>query len=139
MKMSKRLKNRLKNHGKNITSEKHENYFLQIKHPLFCFKYSHKDYNIDSLPNDEKIAFLNQLNMLSQLEWKQIQTAPKHGLGFEKIPRNQLKKEIPPRFTEDVQHLIVFRYNGKKPFLCHRFHCLLHIIFIDPKFELYDH
>ena len=53
------------------------------KHPVFCFRYIHKDYSLDKCEPDEKIAFIEQIVRLSKMTWQDVIQAPKHGLGSE--------------------------------------------------------
>lgn len=73
------------------------------------------------------------------MTWNEIKLAPKHGLGSEKIARSSIKDTLPDFITDDVQELLAFRFKGKAPFLGHRRGPVLHVIFVDPKFDLYDH
>lgn len=109
------------------------------KHPIFCFKYQHKDFHLANCTPDEKISLLEQVSRLSELTWDQITTSHRHGLGTEKISRGSLKVPCPPFITDDVKHLLAIRFQGKKPFLLHRDRFIAHIIFIDNKFSVYNH
>lgn len=77
--------------------------------------------------------------LISRLDWQDLQLAPKHGVGSEKIRRDSIKAEIPYKLTDEVKELIVFRFDGKKPFVGYRNKFIFHILFIDRNFKLYDH
>jgi hypothetical protein len=109
------------------------------KHPIFCFRYQHKDFNILDCNADEKVSLIEQMCRLSELTWEDIKLAPCHGLGAEKIYKDRLKAKCPEFITDDVQYLLAFRFQGKKPFLVHRDRFIAHVIFIDNKFTLYKH
>jgi len=110
-----------------------------IDYPVFCFKHLHKDFCLDQCDQDDKQSLLEQLVKLSQLTWQQITQTHRHGMGFEKIDRNALKSKCPAFITEDINHLLAFRYNGMKPFLGHRNRFVFHIVFIERDYTLYDH
>jgi hypothetical protein len=78
------------------------------------------------------------LERLSGLVWHQIQSAPRHGLGSEKIPRNAIKVGIPLFLTEDVD-LLAIRFSGKKPMVGYRDGTIFNILWFDWNFSLYDH
>jgi hypothetical protein len=109
------------------------------KHPIFCFKYQHKDFDISKCTNDEKVSLLEQVGRLSQLTWEQITTTQRHGLGTEKINRDSLNVNCPAFITNDVKYLLAIRFQGKKPFLIHRDRFIAHVVFIDNKFSVYNH
>lgn len=127
------------NQGKKIKG--HPTIEIQnFEHPIFCFRFIHKDYSLDQCDNDQKAAFVTQLSLLSQLSWQKLILTHRHGSGSEKINIDSLKAKPPDFITEDVEHLIVFRYQGKKPFVGHRNRFIFHVIFIEREFgELYDH
>lgn len=110
-----------------------------IDYPLFCFKHLQKGFDLSSCNDDEKKAFVNQIVNLAQLEWKKIDITPRKGMGYEQIPIEQIKPARPSFITPDVDHLLAFRFSGKKPFLALRNRCILHIIYIDTKYNVYDH
>jgi hypothetical protein len=109
------------------------------QYPIFCFKHLHKDFNFDICTNEEKCEFLNQISMLSKLTWQEIQTSHKHGLGSEKINIDSIIPSTPGFITPDVKHLLALRFSGKKPFLGIRNRFILHVIYVDPKMEVYNH
>jgi hypothetical protein len=109
------------------------------KHPVFCFKYLVNDFDIDSCKDEDKLHFINQISKLSKLSWQEIQYTGRHALGTEKIPTKSIKVGLPEYITEDVEFLLSFRFQGKKPFLVYRDKFIAHVIFIDPKFRVYNH
>lgn len=110
-----------------------------IDYPVFCLKHLHSKHNLDSCTKEEKAALIHKMALLSQLTWDEIQLAPKHGLGAEKISRNAIKSSIPSFITKDVTHFFAFRFKGKAPFVGHRSGSVFHIVYIDRDFSLYNH
>lgn len=110
-----------------------------LEHPVFCLKYIHRDHGLDSCSDEEKKALLDKLFQLSQMTWQEIQLAPRHGAGTEKINRSSIRPTIPSFVTDDVQYLLALRFDGKKPFLVHRNKFIMHIIFIDNRYTVYSH
>lgn len=110
------------------------------KHPIFCFRHQHNAYNLNSCDLKEKGAFLDQICTLSTLTWEDIQKAPRHGVGSEKIAiSKKMRAKCPAFITQDIDFLLALRFDGKKPFLVHRDRFIAHVIFIDNKFEVYGH
>ena len=85
--------------------------------------------------------FLERLQKLSELGWKEINKSNRHGFGTEKIPTDQIKPKFPEFITPDVNFLTAFRATGNNhPFLGIQNGKIFHIIYIESKFgDIYDH
>jgi hypothetical protein len=117
----------------------HDEIFNNPVDPVFCFKYLHRDFSIDTIDKEKKGALLDQLYKLSQLTFQDIIYSQRHGLGTEKISKSSIKPKIPNFVTDEVE-LIAFRYSGKLPFLGFRNRNVLHLIFIENNFgDVYNH
>lgn len=114
-----------------------------FQHPVFCFKYLHKDFNLENCNDKEATQLIKQIVNISQLKWQDLQLSSRHGLGTEKINISSLKINLPAEITEDVINasngLLAFRFDGKKPFVGIRNRFIFHVLAIDSKFTLYDH
>lgn len=107
--------------------------------PVFCFKHLDSGHGLDMCESQELCSLVKQLRSLSQLTWRQIKAAPRHGLGTENIPISKLTRPKPKFLSDQIDSLMAFRFDGKKPMLGHRDRDVFHICFLDPKFNLYDH
>jgi hypothetical protein len=108
-------------------------------HPVFCLRYLHPDHSIDGLSTSLKADLTDALFKRAQMTWQQIKFAPKHGLGFEKLPREAISKQLPAKF-EDLESFLVLRYSGKLPMIGTRVGNVFHILFIENTFgSLYGH
>lgn len=87
----------------------------------------------------ELAALLQQLGRLSLLSWQEVQLAPRHGLGSEKIARTSIAAPIPPAVTEDVKFFLSLRFQGKKPFVGFRNGYVFHVLWIENRFRVYAH
>lgn len=126
--------------GTIITSKNSYSIDLEnLKHPIFCFKYLHKDFHLDACTSVEKIALINQLVRLSSMNWIDIQGAPKYGMGSEKIATSSIRPSLPRIITEDVKSLLALRFLGKAPFIGLRNKFIFHVIYIDRAFLAYTH
>lgn len=113
---------------------------VTFNYPVFCFKYLHKDYHLDKCTNEEKRKLIEKIVKISSMTWEQLQFAPKHGLGSEKISPASIKANIHANsFSEEVNTLLVFRFDGLKPFVGFREGFIFHVFYIDRDFTLYDH
>ncbi|MBI2919195.1 MAG: hypothetical protein HYY01_14565 [Chloroflexi bacterium] len=72
------------------------------------------------------------------MTWRDINLAPRHGLGTEKIERSALRVPIPPDITDDVDFLAM-RFSGRKAMVGFREQNIFHIVILDHNFTAYDH
>lgn len=104
--------------------------------PIFSLFYMDKSHCITTCDTDEKVAFVHKIRLLSQLRWRDLKLAPKHGVGYEQI--KVLKAKAPSDVKEDVK-FIAFRFQGMKAMVGYRDLQVFHIIWIDRDFSVYDH
>lgn len=112
--------------------------FDNIEHPIFCFRYLNKNFDLSKCDINDKKALIERICKLSQMTWLEIQMADRHGLGSEKIKQTSLKAPIPSHISKDIDFLAL-RFNGKKPIVGYKNGFIFHVVFIDSKFELYNH
>lgn len=127
------------NQGKKIHLDINKIEIYNFQHPIFCFKYLTKDFHLDKCIPEEQVSLINQIVAISQLTWAELQFAPKHGMGSEKIARNSIKAGMPDIVTDDVDHFLAFRFHGKAPFVGIRNRFIFHVIYVDRGYNLYKH
>jgi hypothetical protein len=108
--------------------------------PIFSFERmeSGSGYSVTCCDADNQAAALRRIFLLSKMKWREIQNAPRHGLGTEKIARSALRAPLPKTLTDDVTFLAI-RYNGLRPMVGYRDGRIFHIVFLDHTFDVYDH
>jgi hypothetical protein len=106
--------------------------------PLFSFHSLQKGYCISDCQQDEKAKFAETLRKLSQLTWLQLTNAPKYGLGHEKIFTEAIQDSIPQNIPKS-DYFLAFRFDGMKPMIGYRENAIFHVLWLDPKFKLYNH
>jgi hypothetical protein len=109
--------------------------------PRFSFRYlvKHADFGFESLDAEHKVALVNTMYKLSQLPWKQLRLAPRHGLGYEEIARDSLRFALPAAVTED-KTIVAFRFHAKAPMLGYRSAWgTFYIVAFDSRFLAYRH
>lgn len=114
----------------------------EFKYPVFCFKHLQRHSYNECKDPKFFINFLERLQKLGELGWKEIDRSNRHSFGYEKIPVSSIKPRSKPSIlTEDVEELTVFRANGdNRPFLGIRLNDTFQIIFIESEFgDIYDH
>jgi hypothetical protein len=125
--------------GKNlsISADKTEN--LDIQHPVFCFKYLNKNYDLDKCEVKEKLALLDTLQFLSKKTWQQIHMAHRHDFGVEKIKQAAIKGGAIPAHLSKDEIFYALRFDKKKPMVGFKSSFVFHIVYLDRDFTLYNH
>lgn len=95
-------------------------------------------YSVSCCNAEHQAAALRKIFTLSKMTWNDIQNAPRHGLGTEKIARSAITAAIPAGVTEDVTFLAL-RYNGLAPMVGYRDGRTFHVLYLDHTFTLYPH
>lgn len=108
--------------------------------PIFAFDKMQdgSGYSVNCCNGEHRAAALSKIFILSKMTWSEIQNAPRHGLGTEKIHRSSIKAAIPANVTEDVTFLAL-RYNGKAPMVGYRDGRTFHVLYLDHTYTLYNH
>jgi len=106
--------------------------------PCFCFQYLHPGFTSSECSDDQKSGLLLTFEKLSGLRWVEIESSPRHGLGSEKIERKSIKPGIPKAVPKEATFLAI-RFSGLAPMVGFREKNIFHIVFIDAKFNVYDH
>jgi len=113
-------------------------------YPVFCLKYLHKNYDIDTCVScsDRKFlkGFVKKLKTLSDLSWTDIQLSDCRGHGAEKIASKSIKPSMSTKISEDVKDFLSFRFAGDEGrIIGFRSSNIFHITFIDIDLTVYDH
>jgi hypothetical protein len=118
-----------------------ESKYSAINYPIFCFKHLHREFGIDKCNEAEKKALMEHIIRLGALTWTQIQLAPRHGVGSEKIALHSIKAGLPSSYpvTDDIHNLLALRFDGLKAMIGLRNGFIFHVFYIDRDFSLYSH
>ena len=108
------------------------------KRPIFSFHSIEKNYCLSKCTTNEKASLADRLHRLSRLTWAELKSAPRHGLGCEKIDHSAIKAAIPHSITPDVKFLS-FRFYNKAPMVGYRDKEVFNIIWLDREYSLYEH
>jgi len=110
------------------------------KPPIFSLeRLQAGDYCLQSLDQSGKAAFAEAIFRRRSLQWKEIISTDRHGLGCEKIARSSIKAAIPKFITEDVDHFLALRFHGKKPMVGIRIKDVFYVLWFDHNFSVYPH
>lgn len=110
-------------------------------YPKFSFEFSlsHKR-SIEKCANNNQLVVVTKLLYLSGLTWKKISQLPREQ-GFEKIEKKTFKSlpNLPNKF-KDVSSIDVFRLPKKKGRLMGFIEDgVFYVVWVDTKFDMYDH
>ena len=135
-----RLKPPPKTKGKFVIAHDADNTPPEKHHPAFCLRYLDKDNNycLSKCNRRQKAAFADKVHKLGKMSWAEVRMAPSHGLGYEPIAKNRLRKPLPRDVSPDVQ-IIAFRFSGKAPMVGYRKGKVFYVLWFDRKFKLYYH
>jgi len=117
--------------------------------PWFSFRYiCGKEFCVKLCKIEQFKSYADKLRMLSELEWKVIESSPKEIHGYEPIPVTALnpKAKMPDKFRKESS-VMVFRFGGggrvgsttSGRIAGIREGERFYVLFIDSKFKLYDH
>lgn len=108
--------------------------------PIFSFEKMQdgSGYSINCCDRDDQSALAKRLFLLSQMNWRDIRQAPRHGAGTETIARKSIKAKLPDSVTEDST-ILALRYNGKRPMIGYREGRIFYVLLLDHDFTAYDH
>ena len=110
----------------------------EYDYPIFCFKYLHKDHCITQCDKDERSQFVDQLKSLCSVNWNQLNSSGRHGMGWEKIDFDSIIPSKPSHVSGDIT-FIAFRFDGKKAMVGYRYGFVFHIVYLDRDFTVYKH
>lgn len=102
----------------------------QVQAGSYCFS---------ALEQKLKADFAESVFERRKLSWQDIKNQGKHALGFEKIPRHQIKPPIPNFITNDLDFFLAFRFSGKCPMLGYRKKDVFYVLWFDHNFSAYPH
>jgi hypothetical protein len=108
------------------------------KRPIFSFLYLQDNYCISRCSKAQKVGFTDTMRALSKMTWHEIRSAPKHGLGSEKIERRIIRVSIPSNISDDVTFISI-RFHANAPMVGFRKDNIFHIVWFDRDFTVYDH
>ena len=113
-----------------------------IDYPLFSFKWLQNYSFVNCADANFFQHFLQRLQKLSDLGWKEIRVSGRHQYGMEKISRKDIKLQALPRIvTPDIDEFVVFRAVGdNRPMIGLLQGKIFHVIFIEANFgDVYCH
>ena len=96
-------------------------------------------YCFSTAQKPQKLALISSIFKRRTMTWKDINNAGRHGLGSEKLPRDQIKAPMPDFITDDVSHFLALRFDGKRPMVGYKQKNFFYILWLDCNFSLYDH
>ena len=85
-------------------------------YPLLCLRHLQSGWGFDEASADQCQQFLVKWAKRAALAWTELVQHGRHGLGSEKIPRKQIKPDVPEHLQVE-DHYLVFRHEGNLPFV----------------------
>lgn len=112
-----------------------------IDYPLFSFKYLQEVSFVDkSIQIKFFQTLLIRLKKYSELGWNGMSTSRKHDYGWEYLPQEQMKQQLPSIITPEVDLMILRSSNDNRSMVGFREWNIFHVIFIEAIFnDIYNH
>lgn len=110
-------------------------------HPAFCFRYLHNDFSFKQLiSKEEKYTkdFIEKLDKLSKIPWKEIMNTSRYKNGTEIINRKQIKYSISKEITQDM-NILAFHLQDLFRLIGVRDGKVFYVLFIDINGGCYKH
>jgi len=108
--------------------------------PIFSFRYMQYGGTncITRCERDVRLSIVDTIIRISQLTWREMSSAPREGLGHEKVPqwRFRISLQLPVGITQEVP-AVVFRYSESGRIAGFRKEDIFHIIAVGS--NLYTH
>lgn len=96
-------------------------------------------YCLSALDKEHKAAFSDAIFKRKLTTWRELKSADRHGIGFEKIDKTSISEKLPAYLTQDVDYLLAFRFKGKAPMVGYRVKDVFYVLWFDRDFTLYNH
>lgn len=116
-----------------------------INYDKACFRISMEhalssgSFSFSELDKDHKSAFADAIYSRSNCTWIDLKKSHRHGLGYEKIPLQQIKGNHPKILSPDTENVIAFRFHSRAPMVGFRDNDTFYVIWFDPTYTLYSH
>lgn len=133
-----RLKRIKPSSGNKVTAQDRTDVPAEQRHPVFCLSQIDPNWCVSRCQKDDKAAFAETLRKLSRLSWAELAQTSRHGLGYEKLPQQQVRVRKPSNLSPDTR-LVAFRFNGLKAMVGHREGATYHILGLDYNRKMYKH
>jgi hypothetical protein len=106
--------------------------------PYFCLSCTVDGFLLDECTSEQRASYATKLSKWAQMTWLELRTAPKHGLGYEKI--DDVRVPRPSHIPEDAT-FIAFRFHDRLPVVGYRTDRIFHAVWFDsdPKGRVYRH
>lgn len=120
---------------------------VEAARPWFSFRHiCQRDYCVKKCSIEKMKSYSDKLRILSDLDWKSIESSPKETNGFELIPVRNIRGVLPEKFSR-CDNVWVFRFGGGGRVASKtsgriagiRENERFFVLFVDRDFTLYDH
>lgn len=107
-------------------------------YPLLSLRHLQPGFGVDELDPEAAHALLSKWAKRSCLQWSELRTHDRHGLGAEKLPCDKIKPIIPTRFKND--HYLVYRHLENHAVVGFLAADVFYVLWIEKEYgDLYDH
>lgn len=107
-------------------------------YPVLSLRHLRNGYGVEELSQSQRSEFLIKWAKRSQHTWTELVQHRKHGLGYELLPKKQIKKDAPDHLSQEKY--MVVRHEGNLPVVGFKAGDIFFALWIEANYgDIYDH
>ncbi|WP_132047126.1 hypothetical protein [Curtobacterium sp. PhB136] len=107
-------------------------------HPVLSLRHVQPRFDVEAMTVEQRSAFLIKWAKRSRFSWTELTLQSKHGLGFEMMPKKQIRPAVPEALEQSKY--MVFRHQENLPFVGFKAGDVFHVLWIESDYgDVYDH
>jgi hypothetical protein len=108
------------------------------EYPTLSLRHVRTGFSVKDLTQEQRSEFLLKWEKRSAFSWSELATHPKHGLGFEQLPKKQIKKVAPEHLAQEKY--MVLRHEGNHPIVGFKVGEVFYALWVEANYgDVYDH
>jgi hypothetical protein len=107
-------------------------------YPMLSFRHVRSGYCVEELTEKQRSDFLLKWFRRAKFTWAALGQHDKHALGYEFMPKKQIKPQLPEHLQQDKY--MVFRHHQNLPVLGFKAGDTFYVLWIENEYgQVYDH
>ncbi len=132
----KKLREPQRSHAQNVGVTRAKGGSTQLEPVRLSFEHFTSEC-VSGCSQDKLCDWTEKLKRLTSNTWQQVTSAPRQGLGHEKIPRAQATFPIPVSVTPDVEFFLAFRCGRGARMVGFRDEATLQVLWVAERHDAY--
>lgn len=133
-----------KQHGRGTPPTRTQATLPEPKHdaaggyPLLSLRHLRNGYGVEDLSDNQRSEFLLKWAKRAEITWKDLGLHQRHGLGYEQLPKKQIKKVAPDHLAQEKY--MVMRHEDNLPFVGFKAGDIFYALWIEARYgDVYKH